>query len=91
MFIVLFDCHKVMSENYDHVIFASSSASKNAQTHAEEDDANVKKAEGSCVSDAPPNITRRIGAQRGHGKKLMQQILVILMLKNFHEPGKCLN
>ena len=83
LFIVLLDCHKVMSEKDDHVIFVSSSASKTAKMHAEEDDGNIGKAEGSSVSDASPNITRRIGGQRGHGTKLMQQILVIIDAKEF--------
>ena len=83
LFIVLLDCDKVMSEKDDHVIFVSSSASKTAQMHAEEDDGNVRKAEGSSVSDAPLNITRRIGGQRGRGTKLMQQILVIIDAKEF--------
>ena len=50
-----------MSEKDDQVIFVSSSASKTAQMHAEEEDANVRKAEGSSVSHAPSNLTRRIG------------------------------
>ena len=72
-----------MSEKDDHVIFVSSSASKTAQMHAEEDDGNVRKAEGSSVSEAPPNITRRTDGQRCHGTKLMQQILVIIDAKKF--------
>ena len=78
---VLLDCHKAMSEK--DVIFVSSFASKTAQMHAEEDDGSVRKAEGLFVSDAPPNITRGIGGQRGHGTKLMQQVLVIIDAKEF--------